>query len=1654
MKKILSTMLALSMSASIVGTVNAADLSAAPTSTITYNYDGENHTRQMESLGRGLVAIKTDSGVFLSWRLLDNEDVIFGSANANTEFKIYRNNTAIATVTDVTNYTDTTVGTSYSVAPVINGVEGEKCAAVSVNSNNYFDIPLTKPADETITQPDGTVQDTYSFFPADCSTGDVDGDGEYEIIVKWTSSERDVGSPGDPAYSGTVRLAAYKLDGTKLWANDINLGRNVYSSAHTVQFLVYDFDLDGKSEVMCQTSLGSTDSSGAYVSHSADPVKNSTIYSFTDTQNAEADYRGYGRITSGEEFLTIFNGETGNAIDTIDLPTARIAGDNGAEFGDDFGNRSNRFVSDVAYLDGEKPYAVYLRGYYFGRNGQQRTSIAGISFDGERLSPDYRFDTLQGQEGYYSGAEQYVGQGNHNCTVADVDDDGKDEFITGALCMEVNDSNQFRPRWCTFLEHGDALHIGDYDPTHKGFEFFTVHEDTGTNTMSGTPITMDYGMSVIDADTGEIIFHEAGSADTGRGVMANIGMGGYYQIWSAKNDLEIANGGTSFTKGSKTGLSQNFRIFWDGDLYDNLLDGTSITDWSSQGISTIFNASAYECVQINGTKANPCLQADLFGDWREEVVYPTSLGDTLRVFTTTTPTSYKIKTLMHDPVYRSGVAAEQTAYNQPPHVGFYLSDETFKPEISDITVQSPSKTIYKVGEALDTSDMVVTANYIDGTSITITNYVLSGYNSMAAGTQSVTVAYSGISKSFNVTVVTGFECNSSGVITNYSGSESSATIPDMIDGIIVTGIAENALINSSLTDVYVSDSIETIGANSFHENTTLHCYEGSAAHIYALENNLKYQLIEREMDYIANVDFSEDEYNLFQMVQAGTAQSKTVNGITYNVGGRSKGGGDGQTGFRMGDNDGNIYLCGSVGRFSNSGRNSYITLSDAPYLADTYDAVLSMKIMIPDDGYAPYANLVDTTDENNIIDTISTSNLNINRGTWYNYSLIYHNGVYYRVLSDTDGSLLSFTKLTQSDSDSFVSRIDFLAENRPGNNLYTYVGIDDFQLYTTESAISDIAFVVTDTANNPIENAKISIFGSELKTDSDGYAEIILPSGLYDAQITADGYVSKTIKVAAQKASIIKKVALEIMIIPAQGLALDKSEISLIPERSATLKPIFTPANTTNQNVSWTSSDSSIATVTNGVVTAVKPGTAKITATSQDGSFTAECTVTVYDNTSYTPVAASIKITQVPASAYIPLSGINNVKFSAEVYDQYGIPMNDAEITWTTNNESITVDNGIVSVPFDTAASSVIITAACGTLTDSAELILSSMINVSSVYADLSYTDAPTMTQTTQYQSVTADNVTYFCNARNDNGDGYSGIVAKDGYIIAQAGKWSTSARNSGIIFDIAPSSYSNSLDYVFETDIYIPESYSSNAEIRINNGTTSEGTTIDLISAAGLGISTNKWYKYQLIYSDGSYTRYIYDTDNNIVSVSSITASAIPVSRLDFCTTNAANAQVYLDNTKYYSTDSAVSDITVKVRDNSGNNISGITVSIGNVKATTNNFGNAAFTLPSGIYTASISDDQLTGSVTVYAAGEKATYVLNALSGYSVDSVSGSAITLTASNADVCVIASKYDNGRLSDVAILHPDKAGTITLNADFAPNKVFIWSNDYEPLAKWSK
>lgn len=640
----------------------------------------------VEALDRGLVAMCTKGGVFVSWRLLRDEDAVFGDARDNMVFQLLRDGHEIASLSATTSYLDPD-GTGESSYCVVDG-RGACSQTVKpfASGENYFDVPLVRPP--------ATEYGEYTV--GDTAVGDLDGDGRYELVVKWDCNPRDNAHDG---FTGNVLLDAYRLDGTRLWANPINLGRNVRSGAHYTQLLVYDFDGDGRAELTCKTAPGSRDARGRFVSQASRIDLIRTVDDMADHRNPT------GRILEGDEFLTVFSGPTGCALDTVYYPNQRV---NAAVWGDSYGNRVDRFTAAVAYLDGRRPHAVYMRGYYMGRSGGdgQRQAACALVFDGRRLRCVASFDTLdvglhagddtdsffgdgtyKGVAGYARGNGRYVGQGNHNCAVADVDGDGRDEVLTGALCYQLRPFGRLGVKWCTFRGHGDALHLGAYDPTHEGFELFTVHEEQGVNKFSQT--VCDGGMSVIDAVTGHVVFHVGAPGDTGRGMMANIGAGGYYQFWGAAGAFCQPEGGTvprralgdhGFEPVDLGPVSTNFRIFWDGDLLDELLDGTGdgnleITSWNGSGMERVFATKG--CHAINGTKQVPCLQADILGDWREELLVPRADNAAIRVYVSDVPTRHRMMTLMHDHVYRMGVAAQQTGYNQPPHIGFYLDESCF-----------------------------------------------------------------------------------------------------------------------------------------------------------------------------------------------------------------------------------------------------------------------------------------------------------------------------------------------------------------------------------------------------------------------------------------------------------------------------------------------------------------------------------------------------------------------------------------------------------------------------------------------------------------------------------------------------------------------------------------------------------------------------------------------------------------------------------------------------------------------------------------------------------------------------------------------------------------------------------------------------------------
>lgn len=579
---------------------------------------------QRETLGRGLVAVPSDGGdsVIVTWRYLE-EDPIDVAFNLYCNGKL-TNKKPINAATHVKLASSVVNTTTYELRTVEDGKESHRKDAKFVlkpqSPCSYISIPLSRPQGSAT--PDGRH---YEYTANDCSVGDVDGDGEYEIILKWEpTNAHDNAHDG---YTGNVLFDCYRLDGTKLWR--IDLGRNIRAGAHYTQFMVYDFDGDGRAEMICKTSDGTTDGTGTVIG------------------NPFADYvETNGRIYTGNEYLTVFEGLTGKALATVDYVPQR---GNMQAWGDNRANRCERYLAAVAYLDGKRPSAVMCRGYY------TRTVLAAWDWDGKNLSQRWVFDTDRGWQ-------QYAGQGNHNLRVADVDADGCDEIIYGSMCIDHNGKGLYNTR----MGHGDAIHLYAFYPDSDNLQVWDVHENKRD------------GSTFRNAATGEVLFQVKANFDVGRGMAADIDPTNWgLEMWSA-GSFGIRN-----IKGDviSTGrVSTNFAIWWDGDLNRELLDGARISKYDTQTrqAEIIKDLNREGCTFNNGSKSNPCLEADIVGDWREEVIVRTRDNSELRIYVTDLPTPFRFHTFMQDIPYRISVATQNVAYNQPSEPGFYFGSDVKK----------------------------------------------------------------------------------------------------------------------------------------------------------------------------------------------------------------------------------------------------------------------------------------------------------------------------------------------------------------------------------------------------------------------------------------------------------------------------------------------------------------------------------------------------------------------------------------------------------------------------------------------------------------------------------------------------------------------------------------------------------------------------------------------------------------------------------------------------------------------------------------------------------------------------------------------------------------------------------------------------------------
>ena len=599
--------------------------------------------RKMEYLDRGLIAMPDRKGhLFVSWRLLGTEDPA-------TTFNVYRR-TAGKTiklnqhpVEASTSFMDSTADLNqehqYTVKAVLKKKEEKAGASYTIpaNAKPYLSIPLRTPA---------------GYSANDASAGDMDGDGVYEIVIHMTGKAKDNSQRG---FTDPPIFHCYKLDGTFLW--EINLGKNIREGAHYTQFMVFDLDSDGKAEIAMKTADGTIDGQGTVIGDST-----------KDFRNAQ------GYILSGPEYLTVFDGLTGAEKSTVLYDPPRYPNnlfpttdELKSLWGDGYGNRMDRFLACVAYLDGVHPSLVMCRGYY------TRTVLAAWDFKDKKLVKRWTFDSND------KGNGKYAGQGNHNLTVTDVDGDGKDEIVYGQMTIDDNGTGLYT----TGIGHADALHVSDLDPSRPGLEVFSIQEKFG-----------DAGANFRDARTGEVIWKKpsvkAGDDGEGPGRGLSLDIDPRYEgfeSWVAGAGIR----GLFDAKGNMIAERTpacNMGIYWDGDPLSEILNGVNISKWdydSSRAV-TIFDARNEGCASNNGSKSNPCLSADLLGDWREELICRSTDSKELRIYSTVIPTSLKLYTLMHNPQYRLSIAWQNVAYNQPPHVSYFLGQGMKLPEQPLITV--------------------------------------------------------------------------------------------------------------------------------------------------------------------------------------------------------------------------------------------------------------------------------------------------------------------------------------------------------------------------------------------------------------------------------------------------------------------------------------------------------------------------------------------------------------------------------------------------------------------------------------------------------------------------------------------------------------------------------------------------------------------------------------------------------------------------------------------------------------------------------------------------------------------------------------------------------------------------------------------------------
>ena len=1024
----------------------------------------------------------------------------------------------------------------------------------------------------------------------------------------------------------------------------------------------------------------------------------------------------------------------------------------------------------------------------------------------------------------------------------------------------------------------------------------------------------------------------------------------------------------------------------------------------------------------------------------------------LRVFVSDIPTDYKIMTLMQDSVYRSGVAAEQSGYNQPPHIGFYLGETSFSGPVTSLEIASPpTKTTYNVNERLETNGLAVNIIYENGKRAAVTDYTVSGFEPMAAGLQEVMVSYEGVSTTFEVTVNTGFTLDSEGNITGFSPTgETAVIVPETIDGKAVTGFADNALAASAINDIYIFDDNLTFGENVFPQGITVHAPDGSTAQEYCAENGNSFASISVTYSYMADVDFEKSIYNEyvgnFIVTQsAPNADTKSFEGITYGSNPRNDAFPDATTGIKFGSEGGNSYVIPVAGEFSTGGRHSWIEVDEKVDLKTVSEYTFKFDILYPTNCGTLYLTL--TNGDKTIDGTEMTADMAVD--TWYTYTYTYDKDKQLTRTISRGNTVIDTKSLGDHSSDTYgITHIDFTRDDNGPNPSTLWGGwgnhgmgkcalayMDNIKVFTPER--SSAKFTITDTYGCAVEGANISMAGASVRTDAKGEAKIAAENGEYEAVIELDGYQTVRRPVSLLNGTT----PLDITLAPEYSASFNKESLKI--ETGSYILADYTVKPVEKEFTEFTSSNPAAVTIdNNGIIHAKAAGEADITVSS--GGQTDTMHVTSAERSGG---AASITLTgdtsYRTAGYHEPFMGI----VKAEVYDSAGTLLNEPVTFTASDGVEIMQDVSGVMFRVDTDLKSFTLTAKAGDITQSQKI----KVSVAADYADCAFDGTLNLIQSTSVLEQALDGgITLHVGNRTSGGDSYTGFKASDGALTAQAGQYNTASRNAYITIDKAPA-MNKTDEYLFRTKIKF-NTGGADATVTISDG----ASALVSLNPDSSGFTRGVWYDYMLSVKKGAVTEIKKNMQTGETLVSNFTTEAAKIARIDITNAAGARSSVSFDDMTLTSADQILSSAIVTVTDENGELIEGAVVSTPLDSAVTRSNGKATVRCHSG-----------NNAVTVTVAGKSKNVLLNMKDSYTpvtvklvdekteirrIDNDVPTYYVVNLEDTVMQIIQAEYDiNGALTraERSIFINGKGIAVFSPFENSTNKLFVWDVNMRPL-----